>query len=176
MKKICIAITLLLCSTNLFSQTPGWAWAKSIGEGGEDAVLSVASDSLGNIYVGGSFQGTVDFNPGAGIFNLTSSGDYDVFILKLDSGGSFRWAKAMGGAAFDRCFSLALDASGNIYSTGQFTGTADFNPGAGVFNLTGGGIFISKLDSSGNFIWAKSVASGGGYSIAVDAAANIYAS
>lgn len=176
MKNICVAIASFLLSVNLFSQTPGWAWEKSIGGAGDDVVLSAVSDSLGNIYSCGSFQGTVDFDPGAGIFNLTSNGDYDIFILKLDSGGRFCWAKAMGGTAFDRCFSLALDASGNIYSTGQFTGTADFNPGTGVFNLTGGGIFISKLDSSGNFIWAKAVPGGGGYSIALDVAGNIYTS
>ena len=175
MKKLSFTVVSILYMAHLFAQAPGWAWTKSIGGNGNDVPLSLKCDLQGNIYSCGSFQGTVDFDPGAGIFNLTSVGDYDIFILKLDSGGHLCWAKAMGGTAFDRCFSLALDASGNVYSAGQFSGTADMDPGPGVFNLTGGGSFISKLDSSGNFIWAKAITGSGGYSITLDAALNIYA-
>ena len=71
---------------------------------------------------------------------------------------NFQWAKKMGGTSNDYGNSIALDSGGNVYSTGYFQGTVDFNPGAGTFNLTSAGsndIFISKLDASGNFVWAK---------------------
>src|SRR3989304_4344772 len=68
------------------------------------------------------------------------------------------WAKSMGGASDDRGYSIAIDGSGNVYTTGYFWGTADFDPGAGTYNLTPAGgsqdIFVSKLNGPGNFGWA----------------------
>jgi len=158
-----------------------FVWAKAMG--GTDNAMSwlITLDAFGNIYTTGYFEGIVDFDPGVGVYNLTSAGDRDDFISKLDSSGNFVWAKAMGGTGVDECYSIAVDASGYVYTTGYFQGTADFNPGAGVFNLTGGGIFISKLDSSGNFVWAKAMngtGNGEGQSIVVDPAGigDVYAS
>ena len=116
----------------------------------------------GAIYTTGFFSATVDFDPGAGVFNLTSAGSGDIFISKLDASGNFVWAKQMGGIAYDKCYSIAIDTAGSgaLYTTGVFEGTADFDPGAGTLNLTPAGqydIFISKLDSSGNFVWAKRI-------------------
>jgi hypothetical protein len=141
---------------------------------------SIAVDASGNVYTTGDFDGITDFDPGAGAFNLISAGDQDIFISKLDASGNLVWAKQMGGTGFDVGHSIAIDTSGNLYITGVFWGTADFDPGAGVFNLSSAGsfdVFISKLDASGNFVWAKQM--GGtnddvGHSIAVDASGNVY--
>jgi hypothetical protein len=155
-------------------------WAKNLGDVSDDEGTSIAIDGLGNVYTTGFFGGTVDFDPGAGIFNLSSVGSWDIFISKLDSSGNFIWATSMGGAASDQGLSILLDGSANVYTTGYYVGTADFDPGAGVFNLTCVGfedIFISKLDSSGNFIWAKSMGGSGtdqGFSIVLDGSDNIY--
>jgi hypothetical protein len=174
MKTISLFIVIFIFSINLFSQTPGWSWAIGIGGTDDDAGLSVTCDSCGNSYTAGSFQQTVDFDPGAGTFNLTSAGGDDIFISKTDSAGNFIWAKKIGGAGFDLCRSIITDASRNIYAAGEFTGTVDFDAGVGIFNLAGGGHFILKLDSSGNFVWAKAIAGTAGYSIALDASANVY--
>jgi hypothetical protein len=155
-------------------------WAKSMGGTGNDRGYSIAVDGSGNVYTTGLFVGTVDFDPGAGTSNLTSAGNQDIFISKLDAAGNFLWAKSMGGTSADFGWSIAVDGSGNVYTTGYFTEAADFDPGAGISNLTSAGsadIFISKLDASGNFLWAKSI--GGtdfdyGKSIAVDGSGNVY--
>ncbi len=76
----------------------------------------------------------------------------------MDINGNFVWAKKVGGTNYDRGYSLAVDISGNIYTTGSFTGTVDFDPGIGISSLTylkGDDMFVQKLDSSGNFVWAK---------------------
>ena len=65
--------------------------------------------------------------------------------------GDFAWAKRMGGTSADEATSIAVDSIGNVYTMGYFYDTADFDPGAGVFNLTSAGdadIFVSKIDSS----------------------------
>jgi len=155
-------------------------WAKQMGGISEDRGFSVAVDDFGNVYTTGIFEDTADFDPGPSIFTLTSAGSRDIFISKLDASGNFMWAKQMGGFSFDIGYSIVVDGSGNVYTTGYFQGTVDFDPGAGTLNMTSAGgrdIFISKLDASGNFMWAKQM--GGafderGYSIAVDGSGNVY--
>lgn len=135
-----------------------FVWAVRFGNSGADIGQSVVLDGTGNVYITGYFEGTTDFDPGAGTFNLISAGLRDIFILKLDAAGNFVWAKNMGGTTDDESLSIALDGSGNIYTTGYFTGTADFDPGLATSNLISAGgfdIFVSKLDPSGNFVWAR---------------------
>lgn len=153
-----------------------YEWAKGRGGTGEDIVYSIAVDDIGNVYTTGGFEGTADFDPGVGVYNLTSTGYRDIFISKLDSNGNFIWAKQIGGATFDDTgTSIVLDDKRNIYTTGLYWGTMDFDPGMGVYNLTGGGGFISKLDSAGNFVWAKSLeGSAVALCIARDNNGNIY--
>lgn len=155
-------------------------WAKSMGGPGADEVNAITVDKLGNVYLTGFFRNTADFDPDTGTFNLTSSGAYDIFVTKLSSAGNFLWAKRMGGSQFDEGRSISLDRVGNVYITGRFQDTADFDPGIGVFNLISNGhdeIFVSKLDSSGNFLWAKSMGGDNedyGNSIAVDTSGNVF--
>ena len=164
-----------------------FVWAKSVGGGtslDSDKGRGIAVDSVGNVYTTGWFSDTVDFDPGTGTYNLTSAGSYDIFVSKLDSSGNFVWAKSMGGTSGSRAHAIAVDSAANVYTTGLFSGTVDFDPGAGTYNLTStdspyneSDIFVSKLDSGGNFVWAKSM--GGtsgdwGLGIAVDSAGNVY--
>ena len=154
-------------------------WAKQMGGSKLDNGTSIAIDTSQNIYITGYFYNTADFDPGEGVVNLTSAGDYDIFVEKLDSNGNLLWVKQMGGSEWDQGNSIAIDASQNIYTTGYFTGTADFDPREGTENLTSAGyqdIFVLKLDTNGDFLWAKQM--GGtdgdaGQSIAVDASGNV---
>ena len=155
-------------------------WAKSFGGSLNEMANSIAVDAAGNIYLTGRFQGTVDFNPEAGVFNMTSFGLDDIFIVKLTTSGSFVWAKQMGGTSIEDGNSIAVDNAGNIYLTGLFDGTTDFDPSAAIFNYTAIGnsdIFVVKLDSDGNFIWAKQMGGSGeetGICIALDLFGNVY--
>ena len=159
-------------------------WAKNIGGTNYAQPTDILLDPLGNIYVTGFFVDTVDFNPGSGAFYLTAdSGTTDVFILKLSPEGNFIWAKNMGGnSGYNYCSSITIDPLYNIYIAGNFTNTVDFDPGADTFNVAaigGADIFISKLDSAGNFAWVKTMgginsASNGASSVIADAAGNVY--
>ncbi|WP_198175029.1 SBBP repeat-containing protein [Spirosoma arboris] len=164
--------------------TGNLVWAKSLDGAQYEFGFSVAVDGAGNVFTAGSFFATVDFDPGPGTASLTSAGNVDVFIQKLDKDGNFVWVKQMGGPGEENCRSIALDGLGNIYTTGHFfssnEGLADFDPGEGVAYLTGtsdGTIFVSKLDVSGKFLWARELTENSyntALSIAVDGSSNAY--
>lgn len=157
-----------------------FVWVERWGSINDDIITSIAIDPTGNIYTTGHFANTVDFDPGAGVFNLASVGNFDVFIHKSDANANFIWAKQMGGTSADYGNSITVDNAGKVYTTGQFNNTADFDPGAGVSNLTSAGagdIFISKLDSNGLFKYALrkgDVLTDNAYVIRTDAAKNVY--
>jgi hypothetical protein len=108
-------------------------WAKKVGSydrsvGGPYS-LSVAVDAVGAVYLTGPFAGTQDFDPGAGIFNLTSAGVNDIFVLKLDTTGAFQWAVRAGASGNDAGSGIAVNSFGEIYVTGRIgSGTTDFDP------------------------------------------------
>lgn len=168
---------------------PGFEWAKAAGAPGYDAGRATTVDRHGNSYSTGYFtQGTVDFDPGPGVFNLTSTPSQSCYVLKLDSAGNFVWAVLMPSGCFGAGLAITTDTSDNIYITGDFSGTGDFDPGPGVFSMTSTGnftnmqnVFITKLDPNANFIWAKRFAGGNpgtniAWCIAVDDSANVYTS
>ena len=181
MKKTLFSLSFIASALFANAQSTTFQWAKSWGAVNNETGYSIKLDGYGNVYTIGSFSGTVDFNPDAGVYNLTSSGSLDdIFVSKLDNSGHFLWAIKMGGTGNDYGASLAVDLLGNVIITGYFYNTVDFDPGSGVYNLTSAGsndIFVCKLDFSGNFLWAENI--GGtsvdaGYSVAVDSLTNIY--
>ncbi|MEM8510283.1 MAG: T9SS type A sorting domain-containing protein [Bacteroidota bacterium] len=139
-------------------------WAKSIGDSSFESATSIVADQNENIYVSGSFEGSLDFNPDPSAdFILTAPTDRSAnFILKLDADGEFVWAKSFGKQTSPaQIATLAIDADSNLICVGAFRETADFNPSdTEIFNLTSNGnedVYILKLDANGNFIWAKSL-------------------
>ncbi|HDP76053.1 MAG TPA: T9SS type A sorting domain-containing protein [Bacteroidales bacterium] len=179
-KKFTILAMLAFLGLSQVVNAQSFEWAKRMGGTGYDEGSSIAIDASGNVYITGEFGGTADFDPGEGTYTLTSAGGWDIFVSKFDSAGNFLWAKRMGGTGWDGGNSIAIDASGNVYITGVFSGTADFDPGEGTYTLTSAGerdIFVSKLDSAGNFVWARRMGGtglNGGNSIAIDASGNVY--
>ncbi len=144
------------------SSAGNYVWAKTMGGFGEDrAFFGITLDAAGDVYTTGSFESTVDFNPDAGVANITSAGGSDAFVLKLNgTTGAYGWAKSLGGTGGEVAYGIALDATNNVYTCGSFTGTADFDPNAGTQNLVGtassGGVngYVSKLDANGAFLGA----------------------
>ncbi len=163
MLKSFLTIALLQLSVYSYCQLPTLDWLKTT-ENVYGSFLS--SDLNGNIYMAGSFNGTHDFDPGSGSAILTStsvSSGEDCFLSKFDSDGNFLWVKQWG-FNFDPGgnFAFMTDSSGNIYMTGKYGGTTDFDPGTSVFTLTSNSdaAFLMKLNSSGDFLAAKRLIEG----------------
>lgn len=145
-----------------FDNSGNFIWAKRIGGPSNDFANAIVLDKFGNIYLNGYFDGTSDFDPGDAVFNMTSDGSTDIYICKLSNSGNFLWARQIGGSASEGAYSIGLDEQNNVYSTGFFWGTVDFDPGPGVFNLISNGFgdgFILKMNSNGDFIKAGKIGS-----------------
>ncbi len=130
--------------------TGNWLWAVSAGGGYEDNSLDVSTDGSGDCIISGSFNDSAVF----GSTNLNSRGDRDLFVAKLDASGNWIWAVSVGGTSADRGEGISTDSAGNSYVTGYFTNQAFF----GSRILTGQGgldVFVAKLDSAGNWLWAE---------------------
>ena len=134
-------------------------WARTFGSTAanstDERCWDVAADSTGSIYVSGFIAGTYDLDAGAGVATFTSAGEKDNFLVKYDDSGNYQWGFTIpdtGDAATAiKENSVALDASGHVFLAGHFNGTADFDPGAGIANLTSAGnadLFIARYDAS----------------------------
>nr|MCS5536978.1 SBBP repeat-containing protein [Candidatus Poseidoniaceae archaeon] len=161
------------CYIDGFDYNNATEWVHCAGtSSGLVQIKSTAVDSSGNSYHTGFFEGTAVF----GSTILSSSGSADIFIAKLSSSGSWAWAVKAGGTGTDHGYGIAVDSSGNAHVTGSFQGTVNF----GAISKTSSGssdIFITKLSSSGGWIFAdKAGGTGGdfGKAIAVDSTGNTY--
>jgi hypothetical protein len=179
MKKFSLFILFITTSFSAFAQAPSWIWAKSAGAMWYEEATAVATDAAGNSYITGFFKNA---NPGTytisfGSTTITSVGSNDVFIAKYDPSGNLLWAKSAGGTGDDRGKSIAVDAGGNVYITGQFNSAAFVLDTITLNTSAGFDVFVAKYNSSGDAIWAKKAGGSGGdygYSIALDSSANCY--
>ena len=144
----------------------------------------IAVDSSGNAYVIGNTISS-DFPTTPGAFQTTFGGDVDAFVTKLNAAGSsLLYSTYLGGPRFDAGRSIAVDASGNAYVTGETIGSFPTTPGAFKTTFPGGeeDAFVSKLDATGSALDYSTYLGGsgvGGYGdagngIAVDASGNAY--
>lgn len=167
-------------------------WTDQLGTGASintaipPAVPAIAVDGSGNVYTTGKFLGTGSFSgTGTGdamtAVNNNGSG-YNSYVSKLNTNGGFVWARQLGTGAFDTTAGgIALDGSGNVYTTGYFYATGSFSGTGSGNNLSSDNsndnAYISKLDTNGNFVLAANLGYGGesgGSAISVDGAGNVY--
>jgi len=165
-KLVIVFVLVLFSQIGLYAQGTEWLWAERAGGTGTSSAFSITTDSEENSYITGWFTGVMSF----GDTVLESGGVFDIFVAKMDSNGEWLWAKRAGGTYEASGNAITLDSHGNVYVTGQYGGVGDF----GDFELTAVGgteIFVAKLDSDGNWLWASRAGDYGtimGYGITVD--------
>ncbi|MBK7966766.1 MAG: T9SS type A sorting domain-containing protein [Bacteroidetes bacterium] len=180
MKKLILFLTFTTSILLVNAQVPVYRWASKVAGLGNDYGDIIKTDALGNVYIAGRFDGTCDFDPGASVSNKMSAGSSDAFIAKYTSSGALTWVISMGSTGADRVYAIDVDANGNVYVTGNFSLTVDFDPGPGLLNFTSIGgldIFMAKYNSNGNLVWANSIGNTNteiSESIALDASGNFY--
>jgi gliding motility-associated-like protein len=155
--------TLLFCSFCARGQVVSPVWVNDIGGASPATIVKVVTDKQDNIYVTGSFQGTIDLSPTALVpHQLTSNGSFDIFFAEYNSAGGLVWCESIGGNGSDYPTAICLDDNNNIYITGEYQSAfMDANPHpTNVFTLSNAGkkdVFLLKLSNTGSFVWAKQI-------------------
>ncbi len=169
-----------------YSPSGSLTWSKSIAGGFGMGAYRVATDSTANVYVGGGFAGTVDFNPDPKKSNtatgspvVSSGGGVNAYVLKLTSTGTYSAVAPLVAktqevsTAYVNITDLAIDTSGSIVIGGNYRGPADFNPSSRVeyrlpsVSTTGDG-YVEKLSPNLAFSWASMLAGGSVRALAID--------
>jgi hypothetical protein len=159
-----------------FDTSGNFQWVRVWGGEDYDDAVAICTGDGGDPYITGYFKGAVDFDPGPGTDIRTPVGDSDVYLTRLNPAGDYVSVLTWGGTGTVFPYDVQSNASGDIYVTGKFYGTADFDPGPGVVEYTSTSgkhddIFLSRFDANGVFQWAHAWGGVGydrGYGVAVD--------
>ncbi len=153
-------------------------WLNSFGGSDFDYPTKLSLDDANNIYVTGVF---LSLNINVGSISLINNGAQDIFLSKFDNNGNIIWAEQFGGADWDFCHSLVSFNSDYLYITGSFVSPSidfgNYTVNNSTFGLLSSSIYIAKLDTSGNTIWARSAiseVSDDAYDITIDQDGNSY--
>jgi hypothetical protein len=132
-------------------------WARVLGSTGSEYGTGLAVDNGNNVILCGYFgYANLDLDPGAGTAIHVPAGNFDAFLLKLNSSGDYLWSASFGANQYDIPNWVGTGPANEIYLTGFFQNTVDFDPSASTASFSSAGmqdIFISKFDASGNFQW-----------------------
>lgn len=183
MKKI---LSALLVSASLGASLTAQSldWTTQAGGLGYQETTDIAVDADGNVISVGHFQASIDLDPGPGTAIFSSAGFTDLFIQKLDANGNYVWGgKIGGGSSSEAAYGVATDGDGNVYVTGTFDETTDFDISPSSSSTMAGlagtsaDIFVLKLTAAGGYVWSVPAAGTGadlGKEIAVDEFGNVY--
>ena len=164
-----------------------FVWAKKAGGTFSEYAHALATDTNGNCFITGRYgSDPIIFAPGetneTQLAALNGDNGEDIFVAKYNSNGILQWAKRAGGATGNRGTGIALDAVGNSYVVGRYSGTSTFGTGESrqsILNGPLGGsdeIFVAKFATNGLLRWVRPGFGGPehdqGNAIAVDAAGN----
>lgn len=151
-------------------------WVRRMGGVGFDTVNAVATDTNGNCYLAGAFEGIALFGSNA-LTNANPSSFSDGFVAKFDAAGTNLWVRAIGlRDVHDIGQAVALDGAGNVLVAGQ-SAITNFN---GVPLTNHGRIFVAKFSNAGTPQWARKAGGGPGApfdsatGVAADLAGNVY--
>jgi len=127
-----------------------FVWATRVGGDGADAAMGIAVDSRGGLYLAGAFEGEVSWAE----HPISSQGDLDGFVARLDGDGRPTWITALGGAGRDQVSAVAVSRWEQVYAAGSFTGKVQLGP-AELRSAGLSDIFVVELDSTGAIQWSE---------------------
>jgi len=141
-----------------------YIWVSRIESSTSNFVNQIALDYSGNINAVGYFQGSTDFDPSSGVFNMTSVGSKSAYLCKWNTQGQFVNALMIGGSGFEIGKAVTVDIQNNVYMTGDFRGVVDFDPSGNTNFLTSSGLrdaFIVKYTPQGTLSWVDKIGGAG---------------
>ena len=171
------------------------AWAREFDGNNREDVTAMVVDGDGNTYTVGTYVGNADFDPTDGQTDPSVSNSIDMFLIKLDTNGNVVWHHTLGNFRDDRIFGVTVaddddaDSDVDVYVTGWFQGTVDFDPGVGSASFTsslppgciaGRGCnsspFVARYDDDGSLDWVRAFSNSTGRmeDVEVDSAGHVF--
>lgn len=131
-----------------YDNAGNYVWAKAIQTPSYSSIDCIRLDASGSLIVAGSFRDTLDVDPGPGVVKLGVQGYIDLFVAKYSNAGNYLWALDIGGSAGSINYSsgyrnVGIDATGNVYVAGTYSGTVDFDPGPSTQHLSSNGTLFN---------------------------------
>ncbi len=173
--------TLVVQLTGSGEATVKYGWTHTFGSSGFDAARAIEIDSLGNMVIGGFFEGTIDFDPSPyGTESYTAVGSRDAFVSKYTPAGKHLWTWTVGSTHADEVFDLAIDSEDNVLISGEFRLTVDFNGSemGGTYTSNGyNDVFVTRLGADGRHHWTRAfggTSSDTGDAVAVDSKGDVF--
>jgi hypothetical protein len=159
-----------------YNETGGLLWAKSEGGNYSELPYSVITDAAGNVFVTGTYN-TPHLVIGVDTMPNAYSGSYGIFLIKYFSNGAVNWAYGVRGASSNAGKSIATDAAGNVYITGDLSGNYLLLDADTIYINGSFDAHILSFDTYGSLLWGRTLGGSGyelGNGIATDAAGNIF--
>jgi hypothetical protein len=147
MKRIAHSLFLLLIAFSSIGQN----WLNGVGGAGNDEALDITPDGQGGFILTGFYSYGVDFDGTL----LNSEGQIDAFVARTNAQGDVTWVKQFGGTGSDVAYANDLDANGNIFVSGYFSGTMTVDGTTVTSNSASQDVFLAKLDPVGDLLWIK---------------------
>ena len=161
-----------------YNSSGTFQWAKTItNNSGFGYGQAIATDSDGNVYVTGTYWGSLTIATSPTTSTLPNTSSFDVFVVKYDTYGIAQWAKGISGPGTDNGYGIATDSAGSVYVTGNYNNTVTFALGTTLTSAGSTDVFVAKYDTDGTVQWAQRIGgtdSDNGYGIATDSAGNVY--
>lgn len=148
--------------SNAYSQTVDWV--RQLGTGSVDVSYGVSADGLGNVYISGYTEGSLEG---------TIAGITDGFLSKYNSSGTLLWTEQFGSSGYDRSYGVSADGLGSVYISGNTTGSLEGT------NAGRSDVFVSKYNDSGSLLWTKQLGSSShetSFGVSADDLGNVFIS
>ncbi|HSU55036.1 MAG TPA: SBBP repeat-containing protein, partial [Candidatus Dormibacteraeota bacterium] len=158
-------------------------WARSFGGTGFDIANSITTDIQGNVYMAGSFAGSVDFGSGTPL--IAQAGTNDSFLAKYGPDGQYLWARNFSNSGDDEAVRVAASPDGSVMVAGTYNGTHQLAPVS--IDATCSSFYIARISAGssgvpGSVIWSRNASFSPGISnavarataLSVDGAGNAY--
>ena len=159
MKRYLVSLAVFLVSMYSYSQILDWG--NRLGGDYSDICCDIETDKHENIYITGGICNTVNFDLKGGSYILSANevNQSEIFVALYNSERDLIKAFVLNGSAWDYATDLEIDSLRNIYISGFYSGTIDFDPGQDEYNMSSSKsmCFVAKYDSSGNFKWSKNI-------------------
>lgn len=165
--RCCTFLIIITLSSSTTCAGQNLEWARTFGQTNYDFISDFEIDESQNIYITGTFCGTIDLATEENPITLEAYSECDILVAKLNPDGLALWAFNIGGDTYSGGNGISLDDNQNIYITGYFDGTADFDPSnndatlsileSQINPINSPDGFIAKYDSGGNYIWAHHI-------------------